>query len=410
MLNLRSLTASNGLTTFIIDDLNENTSLKQDTCDAEKNKPQLELLRYKRLYDSKHLDREDTINKNILKPVLKELLIEIHIVKYLTYDDIIENDVNLFNVLKNSFVNWSKFEENFSSLGIDVDFYIMLNKESFGKLSIKRLVATQVTSREVGFIYKFEYKIPDKEEEPETTEGIDIGRRISLEVLKYPFITERKDIAIFDFDVLSNNKFGLTKKEIIELISDEIAGNLNVKYTNRIKEIADSKNEITVKLRNKNSEFVLSTNIHELLTEIGRKTRRGVGNFIVVTSQILSILQNNLRIDEKGYAISIIKPNSYKNDVSPLYGHQYVGKMNSTIDVYVSMFEGDTNDVIIGYKGVNGEADAGISIAPYLIADMRKTVQGKVKIISEIGEISSDNKKDPSYAGNYYAILKVNLI
>lgn len=104
--------------------------------------------------------------------------------------------------------------------------------------------------------------------------------------------------------------------------------------------------------------------INAVANEIARKTRRGPGNFIVVSPMVVSILQSAAK--------SVFAPavaGSFKGPNNTML----VGTLNGTIKVYsylwnqVSGLTAATNDVIlVGYKGGNGETDTGYFYCPYI--------------------------------------------
>ncbi len=104
--------------------------------------------------------------------------------------------------------------------------------------------------------------------------------------------------------------------------------------------------------------------INAVANEIGRKTRRGVGNFIVVSPMVVSILQSAAK--------SVFAPaveGSFKGPNNTML----VGTLNGTIKVYSYLWNqadglaastGDT--ILVGYKGGNGEVDTGYFYCPYI--------------------------------------------
>jgi len=106
--------------------------------------------------------------------------------------------------------------------------------------------------------------------------------------------------------------------------------------------------------------------INAVANEIGRKTRRGIANFIVVSPMIVSILQSAAK--------SVFAPaiaGSFKGPNNTML----VGTLNGSIKVYSYLWNqvtatemGGTGDdeILVGYKGGNGEQDAGYFYCPYV--------------------------------------------
>ena len=104
--------------------------------------------------------------------------------------------------------------------------------------------------------------------------------------------------------------------------------------------------------------------INAVCNEIARKTRRGPGNFIVVSPMVVSILQSASKsVFAPAIAGSFKGPNN----------SMLVGTLNGTIKVYsylwnqVSGLSAAVNDtILVGYKGGNGETDTGYFYCPYI--------------------------------------------
>lgn len=104
--------------------------------------------------------------------------------------------------------------------------------------------------------------------------------------------------------------------------------------------------------------------INAAANEIARKTRRGPGNFIVVSPMVVSVLQSAAK--------SVFAPavaGSFKGPNNTML----VGTLNGTIKVYsylwnqVSGLGATVSDsILIGYKGGSGETDSGYFYCPYI--------------------------------------------
>lgn len=110
--------------------------------------------------------------------------------------------------------------------------------------------------------------------------------------------------------------------------------------------------------------------INRVANEIARKTRRGAGNYIVVSPLIVSVLQSAAK--------SVFAPaveGAFKGPNNTMM----VGTLNGTIKVYsyiwnqaganldISNGIGTVNDtILVGYKGGNGETDSGYFYCPYI--------------------------------------------
>jgi hypothetical protein len=104
--------------------------------------------------------------------------------------------------------------------------------------------------------------------------------------------------------------------------------------------------------------------INAVCNEIARKTRRGPGNFIVVSPMVVSILQSAAK--------SVFAPavaGSFKGPNNTML----VGTLNGTIKVYSYLWNqvsgmgaAVSDQILVGYKGGNGETDTGYFYCPYV--------------------------------------------
>lgn len=106
--------------------------------------------------------------------------------------------------------------------------------------------------------------------------------------------------------------------------------------------------------------------INAAANEIARKTRRGPGNFIVVSPMIASVLQSAAK--------SVWAP-AVEGSFKGPNNSQLIGTLNGFIKVYSYLWNqtqavefGGTGDdqILIGYKGGNGEQDSGYFYCPYI--------------------------------------------
>jgi hypothetical protein len=104
--------------------------------------------------------------------------------------------------------------------------------------------------------------------------------------------------------------------------------------------------------------------INAVANEIARKTRRGAGNFIVVSPMVVSILQSAAKsVFAPAVAGSFKGPNN----------SMLVGTLNGTIKVYSYLWNqvqglgaAAADTILVGYKGGNGETDTGYFYCPYI--------------------------------------------
>ena len=96
--------------------------------------------------------------------------------------------------------------------------------------------------------------------------------------------------------------------------------------------------------------------INRAANAIAQRTRRGAGNYAVVSPTALTILQS---------ATTSAFARSTEGTFEAPTNNKLVGTLNSSMKVYVNTYASDSTDVIVGYKG-SSEADAPAFYCPYI--------------------------------------------
>ena len=162
--------------------------------------------------------------------------------------------------------------------------------------------------------------------------------------------------------------------------------------------------------------------INHVANEIARRTRRGAGNFIVVSPLIVSVLQSASK--------SVFAPaveGSFKGPNNTML----VGTLNGTIKVYSYIWNasasgldlglpgaspqvGADDTILVGYKGGNGETDTGYFYCPYIplmssgVVVNPVTFQPVVSLMTRYGKTSfTDVNTSLGNSADYYGKLNV---
>lgn len=159
----------------------------------------------------------------------------------------------------------------------------------------------------------------------------------------------------------------------------------------------------------------LGPRINEVANEIARKTRRGAGNFIVVSPMIVSALQSAAK--------AVFAPAVEGSFKSPT-NTQLAGTLNGSIKVYSYLWDqaqpgtsapAGTDKILVGYKGGNGETDAGYFYAPYIPLMSTGTIinpvtfQPVVSLMTRYGKaIFTDTRTSLGNSADYYG--KINVV
>ncbi len=164
----------------------------------------------------------------------------------------------------------------------------------------------------------------------------------------------------------------------------------------------------------------LAVIINYIANEIGRKTRRGAGNFIVVSPMIVSVLQAASK--------SVFAPATQGSFKGP-NNTMLVGTLNGSIKVYSYLWNsvqavgtgpgspgGTGNDqILVGYKGGNGETDSGYFYCPYIplmssgVVVNSVTYQPSVSLMTRYGKTTFVNPNTSlGNSADYYGKINVS--
>jgi hypothetical protein len=100
----------------------------------------------------------------------------------------------------------------------------------------------------------------------------------------------------------------------------------------------------------------LAVQINRVANLIAQRTRRGAGNYAVVSPFALTILQS---------ATTSAFARTTEGTFEAPTNTKFVGTLNNAMKVYVNSYAQDSTDVLIGYKG-GSESDAPAFYCPYI--------------------------------------------
>ena len=96
--------------------------------------------------------------------------------------------------------------------------------------------------------------------------------------------------------------------------------------------------------------------INRVANKIAQRTRRGAGNWAVVSPTALTMLQSaSTSVFQEQLKVFLKHPTNTK----------FVGTLNSAMRIYVDSYAADTSAVLVGYKG-SSEADAAAFYCPHV--------------------------------------------
>jgi hypothetical protein len=100
----------------------------------------------------------------------------------------------------------------------------------------------------------------------------------------------------------------------------------------------------------------LAVLINRVANKIAQRTRRGAGNWAVVSPQALTVLQS---------ATTSAFARTTEGTFEAPTNTKFVGTLNGAMKVYVDTYASDNTAVLVGYKGAS-ESDAAAFYCPYI--------------------------------------------
>jgi hypothetical protein len=198
-----------------------------------------------------------------------------------------------------------------------------------------------------------------------TLEGVP-GNRINVQILKQVVEAKtRKLSARWTFEAAQDAQamHGLdVEAEIMAALAQEITVEIDQEILGSLRSLAATEftfNQATV---SGTATFVgdehaaLAVLINRAANLIAQRTRRGAGNWAVVSPQTLTVLQS---------ATTSAFARTTEGTFEAPTNTKFVGTLNGAMRIYVDTYASDTTPVLVGYKG-SSEADAAAFYCPYV--------------------------------------------
>ena len=199
-----------------------------------------------------------------------------------------------------------------------------------------------------------------------TLEG-QAGRRMSIQILKQTVEAKtRKLSARWTFEAAQDAQAqqGIdVEAEIMAALAQEITAEIDQEVLASLLSLAGSDvetyNQAAV---SGTATFVgdehaaLAVQINRVANLIAQRTRRGAGNYAVVSPFALTILQS---------ATTSAFARTTEGTFEAPTNTKFVGTLNNAMKVYVNSYAGDDTSILIGYKG-SSESDAPAFYCPYI--------------------------------------------
>ena len=195
------------------------------------------------------------------------------------------------------------------------------------------------------------------------------GKRMSIQILKAPVEAKsRKLSARWTFEAAQDAQAqqGIDiEAEIMAALAQEITVEIDQEILASLRSLASVEETYDQALVSGTATFVgdehaaLAIQVNRVSNLIAQRTRRGAGNWAVVSNQALTILQS---------ATTSAFARTTEGTFEAPTNTKFVGTLNGAMKIYVDSYKADTdnnNQVLIGYKG-SSEADAAAFYCPYI--------------------------------------------
>jgi hypothetical protein len=197
------------------------------------------------------------------------------------------------------------------------------------------------------------------------------GKRMSIQILKSPVEAKsRKLSARWTFEAAQDAQAqqGIDiEAEIMAALAQEITAEIDQEILASLRALASVEETYDQSLVSGTATFVgdehaaLAIQMNRVSNLIAQRTRRGAGNWAVVSNQALTILQS---------ATTSAFARTTEGTFEAPTNTKFVGTLNGSMRIYVDSYLADTtaqdsNQVLIGYKGAS-EADAAAFYCPYI--------------------------------------------
>ena len=206
----------------------------------------------------------------------------------------------------------------------------------------------------------------DKAASTSTLEGV-AGNRLSIQVLKQTVEAKTRKLSArwtFESAQDANAMHGLdVDAEIMAALAQEITAEIDQEILGSLDSLAtaaatsfDMNNVTGTHTYIGDKHAVLAILINREANLIAQRTRRGAGNWAVMSPTALTILQS---------ATTSAFARTTEGTFDAPTNTKFVGTLNGSMRVYVNSYLVDDSRVLIGYKGA-GEVDAAAFYCPYI--------------------------------------------
>src|SRR6056300_1058112 len=192
------------------------------------------------------------------------------------------------------------------------------------------------------------------------------GRALSIQILKQSVEAKtRKLQARWTFEAAQDaqSMHGIdVEAEIMAALAQEITAEIDQEVLGSLRSLAATEETFNQAAVSGTATYVgdehaaLAVLINRTANKIAQRTRRGAGNFAVVSPEALTVLQS---------ASTSAFARTTEGTFEAPTNTKMVGTLNSSMRIYVDSYAADSTAVLVGYKG-SSETDAAAFYCPYV--------------------------------------------
>ena len=246
-------------------------------------------------------------------------------------------------------------------------------------------------------------------------EGVP-GNRLSIQILKQTVEAKTRKLSArwtFESAQDANAMHGLdVEAEIMAALAQEITAEIDQEIIGSLISLAGSpQSAYDQKGVSGQATFVgdqhaaLAVLINREANRIAQRTRRGAGNYTVMSPTALTILQS---------ATTSAFARTTEGTFEAPTNTKFVGTLNGAMRVYVNSYASDNTAILIGYKGP-GEVDAAAFYCPYIplmssgVVIDPSTFEPVVSFMTRYGYVELNNTASSlGNAGDYVATIDMD--
>lgn len=192
------------------------------------------------------------------------------------------------------------------------------------------------------------------------------GRKISVQILRQAVEAKtRKLQARWTFEAAQDaqSMHGIdVEAEIMAALAQEITAEIDQEILGSLRALASDEATYDQSAVSGTATFVgdehaaLAVLINRVANKIAQRTRRGAGNWAVVSPTALTVLQS---------ATTSAFARTTEGTFEAPTNTKFVGTLNGAMKVFVDSYASDNTSVLVGYKG-SSETDAAAFYCPYI--------------------------------------------